>query len=137
MRIEWKGGKLTKKRAAFLCAELWTWVADTLTQAKWEEWSRIKWYKSQWPGWKNNGGKVAACLFFCPACQESAHDCEKCILEVIWGKGDNGPCMENKPSPYNKLDGLARSRNLKTAKAVKRRARIVAEAARKIYEEAE
>jgi len=136
MKVEWKGGNLTKKRAAFLCWNMWEWIAETLTQKEWviAGYYSIDTIKNKWPEWSYNGGKVESCHNTCMSCEQVATHCEKCMLLSTWGGWDSGsiiPCTENVGSPYKNLYGQHR---LKTAKAVKKRARLIANAAKKVYE---
>lgn len=126
MRVEWKGGNLTKKRAAFLCWQMWQWIAGTLTQEKWNEVGlNIDFIKNRWPEWDDNGGMVHWCAQDCMACEQCNGCCAKCIMIPAWGKRKQ--CC-SKGSPYEELW------QLKTAKAVRRRAQIIADGAKKVYE---
>jgi len=82
MRIEWSGkGKLTKKRALFLCWKLWEWLGKDGIRDK-----------DRWPHWKRNGGEVNHMLYHCPVCEKAGgfENCKNCLLIDYWPMG----CMD-------------------------------------------
>lgn len=121
MRIEWNGGKLTKKRALFLCWKLWEWLAKNPFDLK-----------KNWPEWKANGGKVSACLHWCPCCEMCRMDCLGCPLIDYWGPLKiKMACEYNKNSNWKgwikeRPDGIPANRA--------KYARRIANAAKRRYE---
>lgn len=113
MRLEWNGKKpLTKIKALYICWRLWEWLAETGTTKK-----------EKWPGWKT----VAACLCFCPCCEQSGQDCEKCLIKPVWGNPINEDAYcESPDSPYQKWKYCG-------PKARKKYALIIANFAKKEY----
>lgn len=98
MRVEWNGeGKLTKKRALFLCWQLWEWLGESEDNRK-----------TEWPEWENKGGRVAYCDSFCPCCEYNGNTmgerkCSSCPLGDYWPKLKYrriAKC-EEPASPYN------------------------------------
>jgi len=120
MKIEWSGGKLTKKQALFLCWKLWEWLAETGERKK-----------EKWPHWEWNGGEVEAMKCECPCCeytwrQFSRRDCNlHCPLKTLWPEG----CLRTTP----KLTPFQKWRQAKTRQTRKKYALIIANGAKKEY----
>ena len=127
MRIEWDGGTLTKKRAAFLCWKMWAWIVDKITQKMWDECSIGPGYeahkiKSMWPEWESNGGKVYKVGTHCFACQYDAEEmCDNCFLTSLWPDG----CSKGAWGDFIIEPDIDKKRE---------HARIIADAAKKVYE---
>jgi hypothetical protein len=112
VRIEWKGGKLTKLRALFLCYKLWEWLAENPGKMK-----------EHWLGWEINGGKVKGMFSECPCCAYSKKaGCEDCLLLELWPSG----CLKKK-SPFV---GWIRAQ---TPRSRKKYAAIIRDAAKTEY----
>ncbi len=124
MRIEWNGGKLTKKRALFLCWKLWQWLAENPSKDK-----------GDWPKWKSNGGGVVDMGAHCPCCEFPPEDefdspiCSKCPLVGFWDapRGGSQLCLGNDAQFYK---WLVAGDNAETIKYAKR----IAAAAKRRYE---
>lgn len=122
MRIEWKGEKLTEKRALFLCWKLWEWLAENPDKCK-----------SQWPEWKYNQGHVEEMNSDCPCCEFAGRDkegkrqCHKCLLWTYWGSGKVKYACERQSSPFNKWSKIIGKNAIKYA-------RRIAAAAKRRYE---
>ncbi|KKM85245.1 hypothetical protein LCGC14_1290970 [marine sediment metagenome] len=127
MKTEWKGGKLTKKRALFLCWKLWEWLAKNPGKGK-----------GGWPEWEINGGKVKNMPSDCALCQEYTlrplDDGDKvgckysCLMASFWGGHcDEGDVNSGRESPfYLWLKGTSSDRS--------KYARRIAAAAKRRYE---
>jgi len=49
---------MDKREAILVSTRIWSWLADNPEP-----------HKSDWPGWKHNGGDVVECINLCPLCQ--------------------------------------------------------------------
>ena len=87
-----KATKLTETKALEICAELWTWMAESRC-TKEED-------KAIWPGWRKYGKMNANC----PCCEQAFQssgdssyiDCRDCLLLDVWGAPSSfggNPCM--------------------------------------------
>ena len=116
MKLEWDGGKLTKKLALFLCWKLWEWLAETGEDKK-----------ESWPEWAWNEGHVERMDSYCPCCEYTRANCKKCPLFYLWPHEGEDPCLDDETPFGDWLDAT-------TLRARKKYASIIAEAARKEYE---
>jgi len=94
MKIVWDGkGKLTKKRALFLCWKLWEWLGENPRKEK-----------SQWPEWKANKGRVQKTKKHCPCCEIGIEStgCHECPLKGYWSRYEGRGECEYYDSPYSK-----------------------------------
>lgn len=84
--------KLTKKKALEICIELWTWLAETGSE-----------YKFDWPGWKEYGDIWA----HCPCCEyQKQNPVSNCLIF----SGINGKCTCTKEdSVYTKWNSAGTS----------------------------
>lgn len=78
---------------------LWTWIAENVSKSVSISPSE---FKTNWPGWKSNGGTVPYARHFCLACQYAKEvsyktkrnrcRCKYCPLSVK-GNGDASDCL--------------------------------------------
>ncbi len=127
MRIEWNGGKLTKKRALFLCWKLWEWLAENPGKRK-----------RDWPEWKHNEGEVTRMYLGCPCCevgfdydvfdQPSDNNCLRCPLIAYW------PKTKERKVPCEQPKSAFRLWDLETPRHQAKCAKRIAAAAKRRYE---
>ena len=105
IKIEWDGGKLSKRRALYLCWKLWEWLGLDAKRGK-----------GGWPGWRHNGGATKVMNCGCPCCQYAQRNgggCGKCLLVSLW---PHSCCF--KPSRYDMWEKSHGKRKTDAAKKI-------------------